>query len=145
LEKIQQIKQELEDAMKAAQEKCAALFKESCKEIFEKNPELESFGWVQYTPYFNDGDECLFRVSCDVDCGLRINGEMASYILEEFDYKSDEYKAKSQELEKYEEICELVNAIDGIPGDLLKQIFGDHVTVDIKRDGTHEVEEYCHD
>jgi hypothetical protein len=29
-------------------------------ELFEEFPELESFSWTQYTPYFNDGDTCEF-------------------------------------------------------------------------------------
>jgi hypothetical protein len=30
------------------------------KELFIAYPELKSFGWKQYTPYFNDGEECVF-------------------------------------------------------------------------------------
>lgn len=33
--------------------------------IFEQNPKLESLSWTQYTPYFNDGDECTFSVNSD--------------------------------------------------------------------------------
>lgn len=29
-------------------------------EIFAQAPNLKSFGWTQYTPYFNDGDSCEF-------------------------------------------------------------------------------------
>jgi hypothetical protein len=47
-------------------------FKEAVKEIFKKFKDLESFSWSQYTPHFNDGDECLF--SCHFD-SLAINGE----------------------------------------------------------------------
>jgi hypothetical protein len=25
------------------------------------DPEVTQFGWVQYTPYFNDGDACIFH------------------------------------------------------------------------------------
>jgi hypothetical protein len=27
------------------------------------DPTIESFGWTQYTPYFNDGEPCVFHVS----------------------------------------------------------------------------------
>jgi hypothetical protein len=37
-------------------------FADLFKEVFEKYPEIKSFSWNQYTPYFNDGDECLFSV-----------------------------------------------------------------------------------
>jgi hypothetical protein len=35
------------------------------KEIFESAPKLKSFGWTQYTPYFNDGDTCEFGTNID--------------------------------------------------------------------------------
>lgn len=40
--------------------------------IFNKYPTLESFGWTQYTPYFNDGNETYFRANIDY---LFINDE----------------------------------------------------------------------
>lgn len=39
-----------------------ALFKETTKEFFEKNPAITAIVWTQYTPYFNDGDTCEFSV-----------------------------------------------------------------------------------
>jgi len=45
------------------------VFNDWCKEIFEKHPKVESFGWNQYTPYFNDGDTC-------VKCRMRIMTEI---------------------------------------------------------------------
>ena len=39
------------------------IFTDLQKEIFTKYPELESFGWSQYTPYFNDGDTCIFSAN----------------------------------------------------------------------------------
>jgi hypothetical protein len=35
------------------------------KLIFDKHPALSSFGWTQYTPYFNDGEACYFGVQAD--------------------------------------------------------------------------------
>lgn len=35
------------------------------KVIFDQYPDLESFSWTQYTPHFNDGDECVFAVHSD--------------------------------------------------------------------------------
>jgi hypothetical protein len=51
------------------------VFKDLTKNIFEDNPNLESFGWSQYTPYFNnDGENCTF--SANTDC-IYINGKSA--------------------------------------------------------------------
>lgn len=41
------------------------LFKLSCVEIFEKNPDFKSFSWTQYTAYWNDGDPCDFSANID--------------------------------------------------------------------------------
>jgi hypothetical protein len=43
--------------------------KEAFKELFDKHPRLESVTWVQYTPYFNDGDPCYFSVH-DFDASI---------------------------------------------------------------------------
>lgn len=48
------------------------LFKEAVKDIFKKFKDLESISWTQYTPHWNDGDECVF--SCHVS-DLAINDE----------------------------------------------------------------------
>ncbi len=39
------------------------IFADGCKDIFESIPEVSSFSWTQYSPYFNDGDECVFGVN----------------------------------------------------------------------------------
>lgn len=36
--------------------------KEIFSEFLERNPKIEYITWTQYTPYFNDGDECVFSV-----------------------------------------------------------------------------------
>lgn len=41
------------------------------KQLFEDFPDLEWFSWTQYTPYFNDGDECTFRVNSDLIIKLK--------------------------------------------------------------------------
>lgn len=40
-------------------------FEEQARELFQRIPEIEEFSWTQYTPYFNDGDECIFGVGSD--------------------------------------------------------------------------------
>jgi len=34
----------------------------ACNQLFEVCPEIDSVFWMQYTPYFNDGDVCEFSV-----------------------------------------------------------------------------------
>jgi hypothetical protein len=49
------------------------LFNQAVKLIFKTHPELESFSWSQYTPHWNDGDECTFSTHFDYE--LVLNGE----------------------------------------------------------------------
>lgn len=45
------------------QTEAQAMFKDTMKEFFDKNPGITALKWSQYTPYFNDGDTCVFRVN----------------------------------------------------------------------------------
>lgn len=38
-------------------------FAEVFEQFFAENPNVGGVVWTQYTPYFNDGDECVFRVN----------------------------------------------------------------------------------
>lgn len=37
--------------------------KEYYQKFFEDNPTIEAVRWAQYTPYFNDGDPCVFSLT----------------------------------------------------------------------------------
>jgi hypothetical protein len=54
----------VQEAEKELQEKCEETLREVFQKFWERNPEVNSVVWVQYAPYFNDGDPCIFRV-CD--------------------------------------------------------------------------------
>lgn len=51
-----------------------SLFDDFRHHIFDKYTQLQSFGWTQYTPYFNDGDSTIFNANTDY---LIINDEFA--------------------------------------------------------------------
>ena len=54
------------------------------KELFKKHKSLQSFSWNQYTPYFNDGEECVFSAYIDY---ISINGSdetESSYDVRQF-------------------------------------------------------------
>ncbi len=59
------------------------------KTIFEQAPKLKSFGWTQYTPYFNDGDTCEFGVHFDYPY---INGANEDYDESDISIKIFDYK-----------------------------------------------------
>jgi hypothetical protein len=69
-------------------------------ELFEQFPKLKSFGWTQYTPYFNDGDECVFGVHND-ESTIDING--SSYDdRDRYDLKEDD-EGEESEPDEYED------------------------------------------
>lgn len=117
------------------------------KPLFEKSKLIESIGWTQYTPYFNDGNSCEFGVN-EVSF---INGEDL-YDIEWYDWRV-QYEKYHAELTKegntnFEEckiIEEFKSLLDTIPNDFYEDLFGDHVQVTIHKDGRIDVEEYDHD
>lgn len=135
------------EKIKTLKEQAASLAKEhmstAAKQIFEAYPKLQAFRWTQYTPYFNDGDECVFSS----------RAEYASVKYEEYGDAEDEEEGFS-EVYTYkgcdfpEDIQAAHNEIKkgfGIVQDEdFKAVFGDHVQVTATRQG-FEVEEYQHD
>lgn len=50
-------------AEKKFQENAQEAMKAAFQEVFDFHPEITAFRWTQYTPYFNDGEECTFRIA----------------------------------------------------------------------------------
>lgn len=120
---------------------CRKQFSEISKEVFSANPKLESFSWTQYTPYFNDGDECVFRANKD-DLKFVWDGkeyeDVGEWNLTHEKYSLD-YPEEARPV--FSMILELMEAI---PKESLKDIFGDHCEVVVSRTGA-VAEEYSHD
>lgn len=123
------------------QEAAKKLFSEASEELFEKHPTLESFGWVQYTPYWNDGDECTFSANNE---SPKINGE------EDWDYEYGTEKFYDGKINtKYDpakkRIYTDVKAMTSqFTDDDLLMMFGDHCEVTVKRSGI-TVDSYDHE
>jgi hypothetical protein len=76
LNKIKASKAELDILKAELKQKVYDSFHSICKELFIAYPELNSFGWEQFTPYFNDGDPCEFSSNHDYP---NINGHDENY------------------------------------------------------------------
>jgi hypothetical protein len=125
------------------------------KEFFEKVPEIKTVQWVQYTPYFNDGDPCVFRV-CDpmfsnVEAS-RIEGyeeiedqEEGEFCTEIWKNYSDVFPTKEVSKESFEIMNELSKILtSSVMRPILEEMFDDHVQVTATADG-FDVEDYEHD
>lgn len=124
------------------------------------DPLIQSFGWTQYTPYFNDGDPCIFRVNAPYFRTVQDGDESDRWALE-IDYgrhptlggAETEWKNGLRVEKAYEgdhettyRACRALNAAlqSGSFDDVLQGNFGDHATITVSREGI-EVEFYEHD
>lgn len=147
---LNQIKDEI-------QKESSEIFDQFIKEIFTKSSKLESFGWRQYTPYFNDGSTCIFSANTDY---LYINGvsyEEADWYEENnitnwgtWNPNTRKYEGQVKEInQKFDkelrditdEISEFLRNFDD---DFFLNKFGDHVEISVKKDGI-SVEDCDHD
>lgn len=155
------------ELQKQFQETAQALFKETTKEFFDKNPGITAIKWTQYTPYWNDGDTCEFGVNDptftnatgdDLD-EVSPYGEYEGENEDVWATESIEYvfnnKGNHYDKEKNlilsgptidVESCKLFDKMirSSEMEDVMLAMFGNHVVVTATRDG-FEVEEYDHE
>lgn len=144
---------EQRELQKKFQATAQALFKETTKEFFDKNPNVTAIVWTQYTPYFNDGDTCEFSVN-DATFTNAPDPENVRW----GDYDGDEeVAADGSEIFAWEswgdapeglnvEMCKAFGRMIGSSEmeDVMKAMFGDHVKVVATREG-FDVDDYDHD
>lgn len=151
-EQINEKKAELDRIIKEFGEQA---IKEYLREFWDQNPSILSLRWHQYTPYFNDGDLCVFRVG-DVsfrfsdtpeDGGDYEDGyeDVWSYRYSRFGDIND-YDARKAAAESRPEYvaAEKLNSIWQNNEMTMLSVFGDHVQVTADREKI-EVEDYDHE
>jgi hypothetical protein len=129
------------------------IFKQAFKEFFDANPEVTAVGWKQYTPYFNDGDACVFR--CNADYAFITNaadygdisygeydGDDENVWIEDPDYGDYQEELIPKNVSKNAEA--LRRLLGKIDDDVFLDMFGDHVQVFATREG-FDVQDYEHD
>jgi hypothetical protein len=70
--------------MKQAQDGIKASF----EGFFKAFPEVKTIVWRQYTPYFNDGDECVFHVS-ELDFSPLLHYDVKDAHAEDYEDEKD--------------------------------------------------------
>ena len=146
------------------QEQAQTLFKDITKEFFAKNPGVSAIVWTQYTPYFNDGDTCEFRVN---DPTFTNAPDPENIVWEEYEGEEENVWTASNiayvlnsDQQWYAEAKRLIQEQGGVDvescnmmaraicssemEDVMLAMFGDHSKVIATRDG-FDVEEYEHD
>ena len=153
-EQIAKGKDEIKKLKSELSEKIKENFHGLTKELFDSYSELDSFGWRQYTPYFNDGESCEFR---SVHNYPTINGNDENYdeseqpegVLDivklgsETIYDGNWKKVTNPDYNPYyneivKTVKEFLNQFDD---DDMKDLFGDHVVIHITPNGI-DVQDY---
>jgi hypothetical protein len=157
LEALKEKQKEIAKLKAEAQQMASDAFDSFCKEIFEKHPKVESFGWSQYTPYFNDGDTCAFSANTDY---ISINGEHvddSNWVSEKNitnwgtwnrDLRTYEGRVEVPNLDYDPELSkgadEITEFLSNFDDDFYITRFGDHAEITVSKDGV-DVDEYEHD
>src|SRR5262245_41017142 len=121
--KMEEMKKEMAQAGKEA---LAVEF----KRLFEEWPEAQAIRWTQYTPYFNDGEPCVFSVN---DAYVKTGSEDGDYedgFVDEYHFYDYKTKEKSHGYEHIHAINGALRACEGV----LQSLFGDHCRVTVWRD-----------
>lgn len=132
----------LQQQVDALRKEHAAKVKPLLQAFIKSNPQVAEVRWSQYTPYFNDGDECVFRVN---DPYFKFVGDESDEGYDTWSMCHETYgptpgTVSVETKASCEKLAEALNAIE----DALNELFGDHVEVVVTPDGV-EVEEYSHD
>lgn len=124
--KVEEINKKREEHLNEVRQGFPAMF----AEFFAKST-IKSLTWQQYTPYFNDGEECEFSANVRY---LVINiGE---------DNEDDEAGLTHEDKKLLDEVKETLCSIDQ---NFYRDLFGNHVEVTLTAEGVEVVEYSDHD
>lgn len=158
---------EFDAAKKEFANRAQSFMKEAFKKVFDNHPEITAFVWTQYSPYFNDGEECVFGVNevsftnlpeeelgdiyggeytgerDDVADSYGDNSESEFFVLNEYSMRN---KLKLRAINTpLDDVSALINALQSSSmEDVMEQTFGNHVRVVATRAG-FDIDEYHHD
>ena len=152
---IEQQREEFEKQKKVLMESFKQSMEQLCKDLFEVVPSIKCISWTQYTPYFADGDECIF--SLNTFNFYNFVPEDLGYDAEDVEYEEDQWgfsmatyydnkyskkktKVTQEDFNVLKKFFDIMNANE----DFLKEVIGDHVQV-ILTSEEMKVEEYEHD
>jgi len=123
------------------------------KSFFDADPECKAIVWSQYTPYFDDGNECIFSVhepafysaEASEDEHNPYDGDLYAATYSDgsvYDYSISKRREATLAETTRGKLAKLLQS-ESVQ-DVLKLTFGDHTKVTVTRDGI-DSEEYEHD
>ena len=160
---IQALNKERQDLQTKYQTKMQEHLKGLTKAFFKDNHQVTAFVWTQYTPYFNDGEECTFGVNDpyfsnaegedleDITRWGEYDGEKDDIWSEEswalLEYTNnqvlrDKLSLTQEQAAAIKRFSKMIQSDDMEP--VMRAMFDDHVRVIATREG-FDVEEHDHD
>lgn len=150
LEALAEFKTKREALEKQIKKEGKTLFKEAAAELFEKHSTLVSFSWTQYTPYWNDGDTCLFSAGID-EIFLKTTNQVPESTEDDEDHDDEDDIFSSYSIDDKKHMTprekagmDVLKFLKNFDDDSLESMFGDHAKVIVTAKGV-KVEEYEHD
>lgn len=148
LAQIQDKKKQVKKALKEIQKESENIFDKYCQDFFEKNSELKSFSWSQYTPYFNDGSPCVFSANIDY---ISVNDQVideSTWYSEKIITNYGKWDSKTKTYidrvavdnpnynKELSSVCnDIIDFLSTFDDEFYLSKFGDHCTVTITKDG----------
>jgi Zn-finger protein len=134
---VKQFNEDMRQKREAMMREFRPKFSRIFTDFLRQYPEVRCIHWVQYIPYFNDGEECTFRV-----CDLYV--VMADATNEDADWQPgaddgfDFYSLENESMKNHVRSIEDTMQADA---DLMRELFGAHAHVAAFKHG-FVVEEY---
>lgn len=158
--KLKEINEAQQNYKTVVQKHGAVLVKEIAEDIFESFPMVRAIQWVQYTPYFNDGEPCYFGIHRpafalepkfrenltpkETNCLRSYYGLDDSFVLISSRIDDLPPTACSGQLSAINlAMDEFYGYLESVP-EVMEETFGDHKQITITREGT-QTEEYSHE
>jgi hypothetical protein len=124
---------------------------EHFRSFFAKYPDVHGVRWAQYTPYFNDGEPCYFRVHEPSFLVAYPGSDDSGFYLDD-EYEDAEAIPEDATPLAWCSVSTWLSpalknlARDGHVDENIAEFLGDHIRVTILRDTMEvEVEDYDHD
>lgn len=147
IEELKNLGKEFKRRQKAFEDEAKGLLERAFKEYFEKHGDkVRALTWTQYTPYFNDGEPCVFSVGDMILVPKSEGGEEVDPDDDDFDPDEDGeylYHADADDPVAKQDAVALANFLSE-HDEIALAAYDDHVRVTATASGV-ETERYSHD
>ena len=136
--RISELSDEMNKIKKEIRKNGRSLITEAFKDFFDSYHEVAQVKWYQYTPSFNDGDPCTFRVN-DFNFITVEDLDSEDYDSSTYLHESSEISDKVMSKAINKDLQKIYKLLDA--NDMLELMLGDNLEVTVSRQGI-DTEDY---